>query len=140
MNVYRVENYPNVYCISVKRTITVYVTQEYSQIIVVVSAFSLVFISGKPKSEVLSYLLFKCCICKLHPPPKCVLRSGWFEPIDTKGPLHATMSPDSQPDKILFGVRFVYARTHHDSFSMHNLLLSNCYLVIAYLIQFNSIN
>lgn len=64
MNIYRVKNYPNIYiyCISVKRTITVYVSREYSQII-----------GGKRSHWYLSVVyrivglsFFKCCILTLR--------------------------------------------------------------------------
>lgn len=59
---------------------------------------------------------------------------------------HATLSPESfAQDKIFFCRRVcgllhtrTYTQTHTDR--MHNSLLSDCYSVIVYLIQFNSIN
>lgn len=98
------------------------------------------------RTEIVGSFLFKSlCECAVNSPSA---RNGWLHAqVDVtddtnEGPI-VTCTRNNvtrfTTDKNLLACG-LFTHEHTNRLSMHNSLLSNCYSVIAYLIQFNSIN
>lgn len=124
-------------------------------------------VENQKQTRIIPCFLFKCCSiykCDRLPFLLLWLCSGWFSGTDIHI-LHATLSTESHQIKSFLACAFdTHAHTHslthmkmkflslsltylspsrthtHTHNRMHDSLLSDCYSVIAHLIQLNSIN